>query len=259
VDRRPLGFYHFTGFDCDAHRAKADRNGKCNEVLDALIRWYQRAIEGAEGDRLARLPWRSAATPTARPSSPSTADLRYGLEPAAGVPKPVRHGGHHTKRSGHRTEDDAWRKSLLSALLDTETAPDAIRALGTPAGVGIVRPAEHILSIQEFAGANRERVHLLATTMESAGGLSATDASVAGSMILARTAALLPLLRLPIDESDFEPEVGQIAGNAGARDRTPLRALGASSRLLPRRNRWTREGYRASASKDEGLPVWGER
>lgn len=57
VDGKPLGFYHFTGFDSGAHGIMAGRNGAGNETLQALIGWYEQAIAVTEGDRLAKLPW----------------------------------------------------------------------------------------------------------------------------------------------------------------------------------------------------------
>jgi hypothetical protein len=57
IDGKPLGFYHFTGFDSGAHSVMADRNAAGNAVLRGLIEWYRSAIAVAEGDALARLPW----------------------------------------------------------------------------------------------------------------------------------------------------------------------------------------------------------
>jgi hypothetical protein len=57
VDGKPLGFYHFTGFDNGAHSVMAHRNAAGNDVLRGLIDWYSAAITVAEGDVLARLPW----------------------------------------------------------------------------------------------------------------------------------------------------------------------------------------------------------
>ncbi len=57
IDGKPLGFYHFTGFDSGAHGIMATRNGAGNATLQALIQWYEHAIAVAENDRLAHLPW----------------------------------------------------------------------------------------------------------------------------------------------------------------------------------------------------------
>ena len=48
IDGKPLGFYHFTGFDSGAHGIMASRNGAGNETLQALIGWYERAIAVTE-------------------------------------------------------------------------------------------------------------------------------------------------------------------------------------------------------------------
>lgn len=57
IDGKPLGFYHFTGFDSGAHGIMAERNGAGNATLQGLIAWYREAIRVAEGDQLAQLPW----------------------------------------------------------------------------------------------------------------------------------------------------------------------------------------------------------
>jgi hypothetical protein len=41
VDGKPLGFYHFTGFDSGDHRIMAVKNGGSNLALRRLIDWYQ--------------------------------------------------------------------------------------------------------------------------------------------------------------------------------------------------------------------------
>ncbi len=56
IDRKPLGFYHFTGFDSGAHGLMAGRNAGGNEVLHQLIDWYERRIAMADSDHLAKLP-----------------------------------------------------------------------------------------------------------------------------------------------------------------------------------------------------------
>lgn len=57
VDGEPLGFYHFTGFDSGAHRIMAHKNAATSEAAHALIAWYARKIEVADGDPISRWPW----------------------------------------------------------------------------------------------------------------------------------------------------------------------------------------------------------
>lgn len=42
VDGKPLGFYHFTGFDSGAHQAMLGKYADGNESLGALVDWYRR-------------------------------------------------------------------------------------------------------------------------------------------------------------------------------------------------------------------------
>ena len=78
VDGKPLGFYHFTGFDSGAHGIMADRNAAGNDALHALIAWYRGAIEVAEGDRIAELPWAFGCYSDGEPIEPGHRRI-YGM------------------------------------------------------------------------------------------------------------------------------------------------------------------------------------
>jgi lipopolysaccharide biosynthesis protein len=118
----------------------------------------------------------------------------------------------HTKRSAHRDDGATWRSSLVEPLLSPAGAAAAIHALWRPGEYGIVGPSNHIVPLSKYPGANLERVRQLADDL----GVDQTDGGdipfVAGTMFFARVDALTPLLRLTLDETDFEPEVGQIDG-----------------------------------------------
>jgi hypothetical protein len=58
VNGRPLGFYHFTGFDSGAHRAMVGKYGTLNTALAMLVEWYDlrcQALGNGNGDRRWRL------------------------------------------------------------------------------------------------------------------------------------------------------------------------------------------------------------
>jgi hypothetical protein len=57
VDGRPLGFYHFTGFDSGAHRIMASKNGNNNPALEELVTWYANHIQLLADDPLAKESW----------------------------------------------------------------------------------------------------------------------------------------------------------------------------------------------------------
>ena len=57
VDGKPLGFYHFTGFDSGAHRLMASKNGGDNQALFKLINWYQDQLDLMNHGQPADQPW----------------------------------------------------------------------------------------------------------------------------------------------------------------------------------------------------------
>lgn len=57
VDGRPLGFYHFTGFDSGAHNAMAWKHAGDQPAVAELIRWYQAQMAKSEDDPLCNVPW----------------------------------------------------------------------------------------------------------------------------------------------------------------------------------------------------------
>jgi lipopolysaccharide biosynthesis protein len=118
----------------------------------------------------------------------------------------------HTKQSSHRPDGATWRGSMLEALLTPTAARAAIHALSGQSVFGIVGPRSHVLSLQRYPGANLVRVQELARTLGVEPANDDGAAFVAGTMFFARVDALTPLLNLGLDETDFEPEIGQIDG-----------------------------------------------
>lgn len=57
VDGRPLGFYHFTGFDKGDHHIMAAKNAAGNKSVYKLLRWYAERIDTLGKDPLCRVPW----------------------------------------------------------------------------------------------------------------------------------------------------------------------------------------------------------
>jgi hypothetical protein len=57
VDGKPLGFYHFTGFDKGDHHIMAAKNAAGNESVAMLMRWYEERISALGKDPLCRIPW----------------------------------------------------------------------------------------------------------------------------------------------------------------------------------------------------------
>lgn len=57
VDDRPLGFYHFTGFDSGAHRVMSNKNAPGNPSAAALVDWYEHETRLDAQDPISRIPW----------------------------------------------------------------------------------------------------------------------------------------------------------------------------------------------------------
>lgn len=57
VNGKPLGFYHFTGFDSGAHLLMVARSAPDNAAIQELITWYQDESRLAAQDALSKSPW----------------------------------------------------------------------------------------------------------------------------------------------------------------------------------------------------------
>lgn len=118
----------------------------------------------------------------------------------------------HTKKSTHRHDGDTWRRDMLQKLLTAASVTNALNKFNENFSLGIVGPEGHVVPMTFYWGSNADRVTTLANKM----GISAEKVAelnfVAGTMFIARTTALLPLLELGLQEHDFENENGQIDG-----------------------------------------------
>lgn len=57
VNEKPLGFYHFTGFDSGAHRVMMGKNAAGNAAVAELVQWYTDSTQFDEGDAVSNIPW----------------------------------------------------------------------------------------------------------------------------------------------------------------------------------------------------------
>ncbi|MGN7832414.1 glycoside hydrolase family 99-like domain-containing protein [Pseudoxanthomonas sp. 22568] len=118
----------------------------------------------------------------------------------------------HTKRSEHRPDGDSWRKDLMGELVSKDRAHRIATAFAEQPELGLVGPGRHMLPTGSFIGANADQVSRLSRLMGSRETSYHDKVFVSGTMFWVRLRALGPLLDLPIRESDFEPESGQIDG-----------------------------------------------
>lgn len=123
--------------------------------------------------------------------------------------------GHiHSKRSPHNPSKRDWRRQLMTHLMGTKGVATAnLRLLADNAHLGMVFPEYHwSLSNQIAWGTNYPYCQALSARM---GIKICVDRMVpfpAGSMFLARTAALLPLLDMDLSFDDFPEEAAQVDG-----------------------------------------------
>lgn len=57
VDQKPLGFYHFTGFDSGAHHTMSQKNATGNATVEKLVAWYLHTTEHLGKDPLSQVKW----------------------------------------------------------------------------------------------------------------------------------------------------------------------------------------------------------
>ncbi len=57
VNGRPIGFYHFSGFDSGSQQGMLDRYGSEMPALYELREWYLNACAQADEEQFSRLPW----------------------------------------------------------------------------------------------------------------------------------------------------------------------------------------------------------
>jgi lipopolysaccharide biosynthesis protein len=118
----------------------------------------------------------------------------------------------HTKKSNHLNRQDLWRNDLFNKLIGNGAINKALSILENNPSIGIIGPANHILPMYYYYGANALNVLNLSKMMgvESCclNGLN----FVAGSMFYATKEALLPILNLGLNVGDFEIENNQTDG-----------------------------------------------
>jgi lipopolysaccharide biosynthesis protein/SAM-dependent methyltransferase len=118
----------------------------------------------------------------------------------------------HTKKSPHRVDGEAWLKGLLSNLLTEKAIKNSLDVFQKYAGVGIISPDEHIVPMNYYFGSNEKWIKLLGNELDASIEDILAMKFVAGTMFFAKTAALRPLLDLPITDTDFENEERQVDG-----------------------------------------------
>lgn len=118
----------------------------------------------------------------------------------------------HTKQSSHRKTGMLWRQDLYRKLLKDQAAVGIINAFNLNREIGIMGPSGHIVPMQLYYGANASTIQRLCEKLGIGINNLKNLTFVAGSMFFVRKEALIPLLKLGLQDSDFEPESGQLDG-----------------------------------------------
>jgi lipopolysaccharide biosynthesis protein len=118
----------------------------------------------------------------------------------------------HTKKSNHLNRKDIWRNDLFNKLIGNGAIKKAITIFDKNSNIGIIGPANHILPMYYYYGANALSVINLSKIM----GVESCNLNglnfVAGSMFFATKEALLPILDIGLNDEDFEIENHQTDG-----------------------------------------------
>jgi lipopolysaccharide biosynthesis protein/ubiquinone/menaquinone biosynthesis C-methylase UbiE len=117
----------------------------------------------------------------------------------------------HTKKSLHRGDGCQWREAIFEALLSPPSLRRSLLALSCNPHLGMIGPEEHFISTATFIGSNAERVWRIAEDLHVDVNVLRKSGFFAGTMFIARVAALIPLLELACT-LQFESEEGQTDG-----------------------------------------------
>ncbi|WP_062230694.1 rhamnan synthesis F family protein [Aureimonas sp. N4] len=122
----------------------------------------------------------------------------------------------HTKRSKHRSDGEAWRLHLTGTLLRPaagETVPEPLALMEEDTRIGLVAPANHMLSLDSRIGLNARALRRVADALQLPLDLEAleSDHFAASSMFWFRRGAL-EALNEPKLKTLFEREKGQLDG-----------------------------------------------
>jgi len=118
----------------------------------------------------------------------------------------------HTKKSPHREDGDKWCRDMCSCLGRPEQLDWILRQMCAAANIGLVGPQDHVISMGMYYGENRKNVNWLASRMGIENIDPNHDRFIAGTMFVARSDALKPILALGLRPDEFEPELSQLDG-----------------------------------------------
>jgi len=167
----------------------------------------------------------------------------------------------HTKKSPHREayreDGDKWCRDMCSCLGRPEQLDWILRQMCAAANIGLVGPQDHVISMGMYYGENRKNVNWLASRLGIENIDPNHDRFIAGTMFVARSDALKPILALGLRPDEFEPELSQLDGTmAHAVERAlAYSAMSAGFEIasVARDGAARREALRASSNVNYGF------
>ncbi|MBT1157332.1 hypothetical protein J1C56_17205 [Aminobacter anthyllidis] len=138
----------------------------------------------------------------------------------------------HAKKSPHLRDGDSWRRVLVSALLEPAALQRLTAAFAADPSLGIVGPDGHFLSLTRYMGGNEARVLAIAQRLGLGRPQVLNAGYCAGTMFMARSDVIAPLVDLGFSARDFEAEANQIDGTMA---HAFERCLGLGAVVLNRR------------------------
>jgi len=120
----------------------------------------------------------------------------------------------HSKKSLHRKDGSEWLDSLLDQLIPNDIS-SIIKTLKM-SDTGAIGPADHVVSLSRYMGANKERIKSIV------GPIAGVDTTIqilntpsrypffGGTMFWCRVDFLSPLLNSGLTPADFNSETGQV-------------------------------------------------
>jgi lipopolysaccharide biosynthesis protein len=118
----------------------------------------------------------------------------------------------HTKKSLHRQDGEHWRQQAVSCLATFDQREWILQQMCEAPDIGMVGPRDHVVPMHFYHGSNIENMKWIAARLGFETLSLEKDSFIAGTMFMARTEALIPILNIALDAPDFEPEAGQLDG-----------------------------------------------
>lgn len=118
----------------------------------------------------------------------------------------------HTKKTLHRSDGDRWLNELTKDLIGRDALTHIKHRFEHNEDLGIIGPSGNVLPTHFYLGSNLFHIKKLLERLNIDYEAFLGSTFVAGSMMAAKTRALIPLNNIGLSASEFEEEAGQVDG-----------------------------------------------